>query len=542
MNPSHFVLTKPLPRVSIHRSLFRLFGMRERYVLTRARRLRARYMVGMVVAALLLLNVTIGNAVPQFIKFATFQTAALIPQESDAERQAQNKFLAQAASAKSFVTPAATTAAAIAAAVQPAVGNTAQTVAALGATQAMATIKTPPVPASKPIRTVGPLTGPVVTTLNVSKGKTLAETLQKAGLSREEANAVIAKLEPHFDVRKIRPDHDIAVQLNPAPFGMGNGVQLASLSLQIDNLKSVEMQRNAQGELNAQGKEKKVIKEMAAGRAVIKNSVYGAAQKAGIPEAVVSNAIKLYGMTVDFQREVQEGDALEVLYEREVTEDGKLVGSGNILYAKLVLSGTEMPIYMHILKDGSEEYFTADGKGIRRSLLKTPIDGARMTSGYGMRRHPVLGYSKMHAGVDFGAPKGTPVYAAGNGTVERASWFSSYGNYIKIRHSGDMRTAYAHLSGYAKGIKAGAKVKQGQVIGYVGSTGRSTGPHLHYEVIVGGKAINPNKLDLPAGTVLKGEELRRFQNRMRTFHQEFASILGNMKVAALGGNTAENLR
>ncbi|MBI1326339.1 MAG: peptidoglycan DD-metalloendopeptidase family protein [Alphaproteobacteria bacterium] len=528
MKSSPFIARKPLPRVSIHRSLFQLFGLRERYVLTRARRLRARYIVGMVVAGIIMLNVAVTN-----LSLFTARPHAQIAAADyvDTNRQGQNKFLAQAATSKSFVTP--TAASATGAELQAAVATEAESINANPVTLALATLKAPPVPMAKPIKTTSTPTGPVVTTLNVSKGKTLAETLQKAGLSREESNNVIAKLEPLFDVRKIRPDHNIAVQLNPTPFGMGGGLQLASLSLQVDNLKSVEINRNPQGELQGQSKEKKVSRQMAAGRAVIKNSVYGAAKQAGIPESIVSNAIKLYGMNVDFQREVQEGDTMEVLYERDVTEDGQVVGSGNILYAKLILSGTEMPIYMHVLKDGSEEYFTADGKGIRRSLLKTPIDGARMTSGFGMRRHPVLGYSKMHTGIDFGAPKGTPVFAAGDGVVERASWFSSYGNYIKVRHSGDMRTAYAHLSGYAKGVKPGSRVKQGQVIGYVGTTGRSTGPHLHYEVLVSGKAINPNKLNLPAASVLKGEELRRFQNRMRTFHQEFASLLGSMKVAAL---------
>jgi len=170
-----------------------------------------------------------------------------------------------------------------------------------------------------------------------------------------------------------------------------------------------------------------------------------------------------------------------------------------------------MEIFLHSPSEGEADYFDPKGQSVRKALLRTPIDGARISSGYGKRRHPILGYNKMHRGVDFSAPRGTPVYAAGKGVVEYASRNGAYGKYIRIRHGGEFKTAYAHLKGYAKGIARGKRVKQGQVIGYVGSTGRSTGPHLHYEVLRNGKQTNPRNMKLPAGPKLAGQSLESFQ-------------------------------
>ena len=221
--------------------------------------------------------------------------------------------------------------------------------------------------------------------------------------------------------------------------------------------------------------------------------------------------IRAFSFDVDFQRELQPGDRFALLYETLHEHDGQLAKPGDLLYAELVLSGKPIGIYRFTPESGITDYFTADGRSVRKSLLRTPIDGARISSGYGMRRHPILGYSKMHRGVDFAAPTGTPIYAAGHGTVEKAARFGGYGKYVRIRHNGSYKTAYAHLSRYGRGIKAGARVKQGQVIGYVGSTGRSTGPHLHYEVISNGKQVNPRSIKLPAGERLKGADLKAFQ-------------------------------
>jgi murein DD-endopeptidase MepM/ murein hydrolase activator NlpD len=224
----------------------------------------------------------------------------------------------------------------------------------------------------------------------------------------------------------------------------------------------------------------------------------------------VADLIKTFSFDVDFQRDIQDGDSFEVLYERMENEDGEFVKSGKILFASLTLSGKTIPVY-YFERDGDGEYFTPNGEAIRKSLLRTPVDGARITSGFGMRMHPLLGFSKMHKGIDFGAPTGTPIYAAGSGTVVEIGKKGSFGNYIRIRHNGEYQTAYGHMSRFAKGLVKGEKVKQGQVIGYVGATGRATGPHLHYEIMVAGAQVNPAKVKTVASNKLTGKQLKAFQ-------------------------------
>ena len=200
--------------------------------------------------------------------------------------------------------------------------------------------------------------------------------------------------------------------------------------------------------------------------------------------------------------------------------DGKVLRPGNILYAAMTLGGTKTALYRYA-DDGFVDYFDSAGRSARKALLRTPIDGARLSSSFGMRKHPVMGYSRMHKGIDFAAGKGTPIYAAGDGIVERASRFGNFGNYIRLRHNSDYATAYGHLSRYAKGIHPGKRVKQGQVIGYVGSTGRSTGPHLHYEVLYNGKQVNPLSVKLPTGTKLAGKALAGFKAESERRYAQF---------------------
>jgi len=226
---------------------------------------------------------------------------------------------------------------------------------------------------------------------------------------------------------------------------------------------------------------------------------------------MIVELIRLYSFDVDFQRDIQPGDRFEVLFEAYYDERGELAKYGDILYAKLRVRNTDLPLYRFATKDGGADYFNKSGHSVRKALMKTPIDGARLTSGFGRRTHPILGYAKMHQGIDFGAPKGTPVMAAGSGVVEAAGRNGAYGKYLRIRHNSHYKTAYAHLSAFSRGIKRGARVRQGQIVAYVGSTGRSTGSHLHYEILVDGKRINPLRLSLPTGRKLKGVELVRFQ-------------------------------
>ena len=251
----------------------------------------------------------------------------------------------------------------------------------------------------------------------------------------------------------------------------------------------------------------------------IKESIYKSGKESDVPNSVLMDLIRLYSFDVDFQRDIRVDDSYKVYYEIFSNEKRREIAFGDILYSNLILQGKEIEYFLFETKDGFD-YFNRQGKNARKALMKTPLDGARLSSGYGMRKHPILGYDLMHKGLDFAAPKGTPVFAAGNGTIEYAGRNGSYGKYIRIRHNNSYKTAYAHLNGYNKGIGKGVRVKQGEIIGYVGSTGRSTGPHLHYEVIFNGEKINPMKMKLPSGKTLKNEELDNFVQHSSQIYSE----------------------
>ena len=243
---------------------------------------------------------------------------------------------------------------------------------------------------------------------------------------------------------------------------------------------------------------------------IIKNNLYSSAINAGIEPNIIIEFARIFGFEVDFQRDIRKGDWFEILYERFEDDNNKVRDTGKIIYASTFVNGNEINLY-NFKYNNIEDYYNISGKSITKSLMKTPINGARLSSSFGMRKHPILGYNKMHRGTDFAAPSGTPIMASGSGTVTRARWCGGGGNCVKIKHNSTYETIYAHMKAFAKGIREGRKVKQGQIIGYVGSTGLSTGPHLHYEVIVNGKKVNSQKLKLPSGKILKGEERKQFE-------------------------------
>lgn len=344
----------------------------------------------------------------------------------------------------------------------------------------------------------------------VGKGDTLMELLVRNDVSRAEAHEAIAALSKVYDPRSLVPGHEITVFFHQDPSIADR--KFSGLSIEKDIVNTVIVNRAEDGSYKVDQEEKTVHRGLKAFSGRINSSLYVSAKAQSVPDAVILDLIKMYSWNVDFQRDIQGGDSFEVMYEEYATEEGKVVpGKGNIVYARLTLSGRQMPFYRFEDTQGDVDYYDEEGQSAKRTLMKTPIDGARLSSGFGMRRHPVLGYSKMHKGADFAAPRGTPIYAAGDGTIEKLGRFSSYGNYIRIRHRGDLKTAYAHLNGYKAGLKAGSRVKQGQIIGYVGTTGRSTGPHLHYEVMVNGKQVNPNSIKLPTGKALAGKDLKMFK-------------------------------
>lgn len=370
--------------------------------------------------------------------------------------------------------------------------------------------------------------------IEIGRGDTMAGVLVKSGLEMAEAQSIVNAVSRHFNMRALRPGLMLNLTLEPAA-ETETGYQMSALTFSPDPLRTIEVSRDEDGSIISNLDEKAVSATREARQVVINGSVYGSADKADLPDRVTANAIKLFSFAVDFQRDIHSGDRMDVLYDSYKTADGYVARTGDIVYARLKVGGREYALYRYETMNGQVDYFTADGKSIRKSagLMRTPVAFGRMSSGFGRRVHPVLGYTKMHKGVDFAAPTGTPVYASGDGVIERAGRFSSFGNYVRIRHSSKMSTAYAHMSRYGKGIRPGVRVKQGQIVGYVGTTGRSTGPHLHYEVLVNNVQVNPGSVKFAVDNALQGKDLNRFKQKVRSLGQEYVQrVNGPVKLAS----------
>lgn len=353
--------------------------------------------------------------------------------------------------------------------------------------------------------------------IEVRRGDTLMELLVDSGVQRGEAHNAITALSEVFSPRKLKIGQ--VVRLAMLPIGSGattaddapdQTLRLVSLGLTANPEEDVLVARQADDSFAARVEARPLTSRISAYSGTIETSLFEAARAEGMPAETVVQLIRLFSFDVDFQREIQPGDRFEVLYDGFYDQNGDLAKIGPLTYAAMELSGKRLELYHFVLPDGSDDHFDPKGRSVRRALLKTPVDGARISSGYGMRKHPIQGYTKMHRGVDFAAPRGTPVYAAGKGVIERIGRNGGYGNYVRIRHNSTYKTAYAHLNNYAKGMKRGVRVNQGQIIGYVGTTGRSTGPHLHYEILVNNKQVNPLKVKLPSGKSLRAGDLEAF--------------------------------
>ena len=257
----------------------------------------------------------------------------------------------------------------------------------------------------------------------------------------------------------------------------------------------------------------------------IKSNLYLSAQEVGLPEDALIEFVQLMGYSIDFQRQIQTGDKFKILFKQsfDILSE-KRIGLEEISYAELNVSDESYKFYRFTDSEGKVGYYDEKGQSARKTLMKTPINGARLSSGFGMRKHPIKGFSAMHKGVDFGAPTGTPIFAAGDGVLEKVGWINGYGRYILIRHNSTYKTAYAHMSGWAKGIRRGARVYQGQIIGYVGSTGNSTGPHLHYEILINGRQVNPLKVRMPSGKPLNSKEKKAFLRIIQKIKQEINNL------------------
>ena len=355
--------------------------------------------------------------------------------------------------------------------------------------------------------------------VTVSHGDTLMSLLVAAGATRSEAHGAITALTDVYSPRKIRPGLDIALTFAPPSAPIVEVKErdvgpLRAMQFQpsVERIVKVSTTEGEESKYIAEEIQRPLTMKMARSTNEITSSLYLAATNVSVPNDIMIKMIRAYSFDVDFQREIQKGDSFEVVYEAYYDEDGNLARTGEMLYGNLNLSGDDLQLYRFTPSSGFTDYFNEKGQSAKKALMRTPVDGARLSSRFGKRKHPVLGYTKMHKGVDFAAPRGTPIYAAGDGVILRANRFSSYGNYVKIRHHSGYETAYAHLKGFAKGIRKSKRVRQGQVIGYVGTTGRSTGPHLHYEVLFNGRQVNPLGVKLPAGEKLKKADLKNFES------------------------------
>ena len=339
----------------------------------------------------------------------------------------------------------------------------------------------------------------------VKSGETFNTILENYSIDKKEIDELKKNLLKKVNIDKLNTNQKIYFVIDQS------NNKIKEFYFQISNTEKILLTRKKQNQDFSQEiltieLDKKIIFE----ENTINQSLYKAAIDKNIPANTIIEFARIYGFQVDFQRDIRKNDKFQIMYEVFVNKDNKVIETGEILFANLKLSGKDNALYFFDKKEAKGHY-DKNGKSTQKALMKTPINGARLSSSYGMRKHPIDGFNKMHRGTDFAAPQGTPIMASGNGIVKKAGWCGGGGNCIKIKHNSTYQTVYAHMSKFARGIKSGVRVKQGQTIGYVGSTGKSTGPHLHYEVIVNGKRVNSQKLKLPSGKILKGKDRELFE-------------------------------
>ena len=355
----------------------------------------------------------------------------------------------------------------------------------------------------------------------IKSGETFDKILENYSIEKKEINKIKNSLKKKVNLNKLNTKQIINFSLDKT------NNKIEEFSFQISNTQKINLKRNIE---NDSFKEEiiliKLDKKIIYNENIILQSLYKSAEVQNIPPNIIVNFAGIYGFQVDFQRDIRKQDKFQIMYEIFLNEKNEIVETGEILFANLKLSGQDNNLY-YFDREGSEGHYDKNGKSVKKALMKTPINGARLSSPFGMRKHPIDGFNKMHRGTDFAAPMGTPIMASGDGIVKKAGWCGGGGNCVKIKHNSTYQTVYAHMSKFARGIKSGVRVKQGQTIGYVGSTGKSTGPHLHYEVIVNGKKVNSQKLKLPSGKILKGKERKLFETlKIKTDVLKSEKILG----------------
>ena len=355
----------------------------------------------------------------------------------------------------------------------------------------------------------------------IKSGETFDKILSGYSIEKEEIIAIKESLLKKFNINKLNTNQKIQIVLDKT------NNKIKEFIFQISNTEKIYLSKNI-GDLKFNEKTitLKLNKKIIYKENVILQSLYKASTDQNIPPNIIIEFARIYGFQVDFQRDIRKEDKFQIMYEVFIDENDKIIETGEILFANLKLSGQDNSLY-YFDKENVEGHYDKNGKSVQKALMKTPINGARLSSSFGMRKHPIDGYNKMHRGTDFAAPTGTPIMASGNGKITKAGWCGGGGNCVKIKHNSTYQTVYAHMSKFARGIKKGVRVKQGQTIGYVGSTGKSTGPHLHYEVIVNGKKVNSQKLKLPSGKILKGKNRQLFEtNKIKLNVLKSEKIIG----------------
>tara|TARA_B100001057_G_scaffold141829_1_gene141527 strand:+ start:53 stop:1345 length:1293 start_codon:yes stop_codon:yes gene_type:complete len=341
----------------------------------------------------------------------------------------------------------------------------------------------------------------------VEEGETFMGILDYYSLNKDEISTIKNKISNKVNLNKLNTNQKIHFTIDQTD----NSIQ--EFIFQISNKQRIILtqdtsNKNFEQKIVLTKLEKKIVYN----ESTILKSLYKSATDQKVPSNIIIEFARIYGFQVDFQRDIRKRDRFQIMYEAYVDDNKKLIETGNILFANLILSGEDNSLF-YFDEEKNAGHYDKNGKSVKKALMKTPINGARLSSPFGMRKHPIDGFNKMHKGTDFAAPTGTPIMASGSGVIKKAGWCGGGGNCVVIKHNSTYQTIYAHMSKFAKGIRNGVRVKQGQTIGYVGSTGKSTGPHLHYEVLINGKKVNSQTLKLPSGKILKGENRKLFETK-----------------------------
>ena len=348
----------------------------------------------------------------------------------------------------------------------------------------------------------------------IKKGDTIQKILKKYKVKNNDIQTTINQYKKYGNPNQLLVGNEIDIIVEKSSLKEENSI--VKFSVPITKSTTIAIIKNEENKIISKKIIAKLYKKKILSENTIKNNLYSSAIEVQINPDTIIEFARIFGFEIDFQRDIRKNDYFKIIYDKYFDENGEFIKSGSILYAHMSVNGREISLY----KFGNDKdygYFDINAKSVEKALMKTPINGARLSSSFGMRKHPILGFNKKHTGTDFAAKEGTPIIASGAGTITRAKWCGGGGNCIKIKHNSTYSTIYAHMKNFAKGLRVGKKVRQGQIIGYVGSTGMSTGPHLHYEVTVNGKKVNSQKLKLPSGKILKDDERKKFEiHRIKT--------------------------